>query len=115
MFTTVLARLVAQILLGIALFLWAMIALLDVDRAAMRPWFGAGAVLAALALYGLRGGRPWTSWVGAVALILPIGALAHNNGASPWLWLVWLVATMLTERWMRVGATVRGAGAGAAD
>lgn len=107
MFTTVLARLVAQILLGIALFLWAAIALLDVERAALRPWFAVGAVLAALGLYGLRGGRRWTSWVGAVALILPIGALAHSNGASPWLWLIWLVAITLTERWIRVGASAR--------
>ena len=103
MFTTVLARLVAQILLGIALFLWTVIAWLDVEHPANRPWFAAGAVLAAAALFGLRSGQPWTSWTGAIALIGPIGVMAHGNGASPWLWIVWIIAIVGTERWIRTG------------
>ena len=54
-FTVLLARLAAQILLGIAVFLWSAIAVLDPARGDARWVIGLGAVLALAAL--LRLGR----------------------------------------------------------
>lgn len=102
-FYRVLARLAAQLLLGLAVFLWGAIALFDVERAATRPWFALGAVLALVALAGIAYRRRWASGVGAVALIVPIGVLADGNGASRWLWLLWFGAIWATERWVRDG------------
>jgi len=102
-FYSVLARLAAQVLLGLALFLWGVIALLDTERAALRPWFAVGFAAALAALIGLSRGRRWSAAVGAFGLFFPIGILAHSNGASVWLWLFWLVCAAATERWIRDG------------
>jgi hypothetical protein len=102
-FYRILVRLSAQLLLGIAVFLWGAIALLDVERPALRPWFGLGCATAVLALVCLSRSWRWGSWAGALALLFPIGILAHANGASPWLWLFWIVAALATERWLRDG------------
>ena len=58
-FTVLLARLAAQILLGIAVFLWGAIAVLDPVRGDARWVIGLGAVLALAALLrlGRLGGR----------------------------------------------------------
>lgn len=102
-FYRVLARLAAQVLLGLALFLWGMIALLDTERAEMRPWFVIGFAAALAALAGLARGRRWSAAVGAFALFFPIGMLAQGNGASGWLWLFWAACAVATERWIRDG------------
>ena len=107
-FYNVLARLAAQVLLGLALFLWGMIALLDTERATLRPWFALGFVAALAALIGLSRGRRWSAAVGAFGLFFPIGVLAHGNGASAWLWLFWLACGVATERWMRDGTGAGG-------
>jgi hypothetical protein len=100
-FYRILVRLVAQVLLGIAVFLWGTIALLDVERPLLRPWFAVGCATAVLALVCISKAWRWGSWPGAVGLLLPIGVLAHANEASPWLWLVWIAAALGTERWLR--------------
>src|SRR5690606_15451968 len=100
-FYRILVRLCAQALLGIAVFLWGAIALLDVERPALRPWFGLGCATAALALVCISRSWRFGSWAGAFALLFPIGILAHANGASSWLWLVWITAALATERWLR--------------
>jgi hypothetical protein len=100
-FYRVLTRLAAQILLGLAAFVWAVVALFDAERVALQPWFGLGAVAAAAALVGLARDQRWTAPVGAFALFFPIGVLAHSNGASPWLWGFWAVCAVATERWIR--------------
>ena len=102
-FYSVLTRLAAQILLGLAVFLWGVIALLDVERTQYRLWFVIGFASAAIALVGLSRNWRGTSWLGAFGLFFPIGVLAHGNGASPWLWLFWLICAVLTERWIRDG------------
>ena len=102
-FYRVLTRLAAQVLLGLAVFLWGAIALLDSERTQLQPGFIAGFVAAAAALFGLSRNRRWTSWLGAFGLLFPIGVLAHGNGASPWLWLFWIVCAVATERWIRDG------------
>jgi hypothetical protein len=102
-FYRVLARLAAQVMLGLAVFLWGVIALLDAERIELRPWFVIGCVAAAAALAGLSRNWRWTSWLGAFGLLFPIGVLAHSNGASPWLWLFWVVCAVATERWIRDG------------
>lgn len=102
-FYNVLARLAAQVLLGLALFLWGVIALLDTEHVALRPWFALGFAAALAALIGLSRGRRWSAPIGAFGLFFPIGILAHGNGASPWLWLFWLACAVATERWMRDG------------
>lgn len=108
-FYSVLARLAAQVLLGLALFLWGVVALLDTEREALRPWFALGCAAALAALIGLSRGWRWSASVGAFGLFFPIGILAHSNGASPWLWLFWLVCAVATERWIRDGvAPARG-------
>jgi hypothetical protein len=104
-FYRVLARLAGQVVLGIAVFLWGVIALLDVEHASLRPWFGVGCVAAAIGLAGLFKGWRWSSWPGAIGLMFPIGVLAHANGASPWLWLFWVACAVATERWLRDGIT----------
>ena len=100
-FYRLLTRLAAQIILGLATFVWAVIALLDEERAALRPFFAVGCLLTLLALVGL--GKHWrlSSVAGAVGLFMPIGMLAQSNGASVWLWGFWLVCIVATERWMR--------------
>ena len=100
-FYRILVRLAAQALLGIVVFLWGAIALLDVERPALRPWFGLGCIAAALALAGIARSWRWSSWVAAFALLFPMGVLAHANGASPWLWLLWIAAALATQRWLR--------------
>ncbi|MDO4636869.1 MAG: hypothetical protein Q4B13_04890 [Lautropia sp.] len=106
-FARVLARLAAQILLGIAVFLWGAIAVLDTARGDARWVIGLAAVLALLALLRLgRSGR-WVPWAAAVGLILPIGMLAHDNGGSPWLWILWGLIAMATASWIRDGHEVR--------
>lgn len=100
-FYLVLARLAAQVLLGIAVFLYGVIALLDVEHAALRPWFGLGFLAAAIGLAGTFRGWRWSAWAGAFGLLFPIGVLAHANGASPWLWLFWIACAVATERWLR--------------
>ncbi len=102
-FYRVLARLAAQILLGLALFLWGVIALLDAERPELRPWFIIGFAAAAIALLGLSRGWRWSGAAGAVALFFPIGMLAQSNGASPWLWIFWVACAAATERWIRDG------------
>ncbi len=102
-FYRVLARLAAQILLGLAVFLWGVIALLDTERIELRPWFAVGFLASAAALIGLSRGWRWSSWLGAFGLLFPIGVLAHGNGASPWLWAFWIVCAVATERWIRDG------------
>ncbi|MGE0802255.1 MAG: hypothetical protein AB7G13_18965 [Lautropia sp.] len=108
MFYRVLARLAAQVLLWLAAVIWGVIALFDTERVALRPAFAFGCLLAVAALLGFA--RNWrrASWLGAIALVLPIGVLAHVNDASPWLWLFWLVCAWATERWMRDGGTGAG-------
>ena len=111
-FYRVLARLAAQVLLGLAAFLWGVIALFDAQRIELRPWFIGGFIAAVAALIGLSRGRRWSSWLGAFGLFFPIGVLAHSNGASPWLWLFWLwlfwiVCAVATERWIRDGIQSR--------
>ena len=106
-FYRVLARLAAQVLLGLAVFLWGVIALLDVQRIELRPWFIIGFVAAVAALIGLSRGWRWSSWLGAFGLFFPIGVLAHSNGASPWLWLFWFLGAVATERWIRDGIQSR--------
>lgn len=100
-FYRVLTRLAAQILLGLAVFVWLVVALLDAERVALRPWFALGAVAALAALVGLSRDWRWIAPVGAFGLFFPIGVLAHSNGASPWLWGFWIVCAVATERWMR--------------
>lgn len=107
-FTKVLARLAAQILLGIAAFLWGAIAALDPARGDSRWVFGACAVLSLAALLRLSRGCAWVPWVGAVGMVLPIGALAHENGGSPWLWVLWGLIVVATRGWIREGHNVRG-------
>lgn len=102
-FSRLLARLAAQILLGIASFIWLMIAFMDPNRGDERWLIGAGAVLSIAALLRLGKGGGWVSWAGALGMILPIGALTHVNGASPWLWAVWALVVLGTERWIRDG------------
>lgn len=106
-FYAVLARLAAQVLLGLAVFLWGMIALLDAQRIELRPWFIIGFMAAVVALIGLSRGWRASSWLGAFGLFFPIGVLAHSNGASPWLWLFWVVCAVATERWIRDGIQPR--------
>jgi hypothetical protein len=102
-FYRVLARLAAQVMLGLALFLWGMIALFDTERVALRPWFAIGFTAALAALIGLSRGRRWSAAVGAFGLFFPIGVLAQSNGASAWLWIFWLLCAVATERWIRDG------------
>lgn len=100
-FYHVLARLAAQVLLGLAVFLWGVIAVFDAQRVELRPWFLLGFLTVAAALVGLARGWRWSSWFGSFGLFFPIGVLAQSNGASPWLWAFWLVCTVATERWIR--------------
>jgi hypothetical protein len=102
-FYSVLARLAAQVLLGVALFLWGMIAVFDTERAELRPWFAVGFIATLAALAGLSRGRRWSAPLGAFGLFFPIGVLAQSNGASSWLWLFWLACAVATERWIRDG------------
>ena len=108
-FYNVLARLAAQVLLGLALFLWGVIAVLDTERAALRPWFALGFAAALAALIGLSRGRRWSAPVAAFGLFFPIGILAHGNGASPWLWLFWRAGGAATDRWSWPGTGSGGA------
>lgn len=103
MFYPVLARLAAQLLLGLAVFLWGMIAFFDTERATVSPFFAIGCGLALAGLIGLSRGLRWSAWAGAIGLIAPIGILADGNGASRWLWLFWLAGIWATERWIRDG------------
>ncbi|MGE0312672.1 MAG: hypothetical protein AB7P21_13750 [Lautropia sp.] len=100
-FYRLLATLAAQIVLGLAAFVWGVIALLDTERAALRPYFAIGAAMAILAIVGLRRGWRWAGVAGAVGVFVPIGLLAASNGASHWLWAFWIVCLVATERWMR--------------
>ena len=100
-FYRLLTRLAGQLLLGLAAFVWAVIALLDDGREMLRAGFGAGAITALVALTALNKGWPGASIAGAGALIGPIGLLAQANGAAPWAWLFWLICAMGTERWLR--------------
>jgi hypothetical protein len=100
-FYRLLTRLAGQLLLGLAVFVWAVIALLDDGREMLRAGFGAGAITALVALTALNKGWPGASIAGAGALIGPIGLLAQANGAAPWAWLFWLICAMGTERWLR--------------
>jgi hypothetical protein len=102
-FYRVLARLAAQVLLGLAVFLWGVVALLDAERTELRPWFILGFVAALAALIGLSRGWRSSAVLGAFGLFFPIGVLAHGNGASPWLWLFWIACAAATERWIRDG------------
>ena len=106
-FTKVLARLAAQILLGIAVFLWGAIAALDPARGDSRWVIGAASVLSLAALVRLSRGGNWVPWAGAVGLVLPIGVLAHDNGGSPWLWVLWWLVVLATRGWIREGHNVR--------
>ncbi|MDO4905620.1 MAG: hypothetical protein Q4A16_08755 [Lautropia sp.] len=105
-FPRLLARLAAQILLGIAGFLWMVIAILDPNRADVRPIIIIGAVCCLAALLRLGKSGRWVPWAGAIGMILPIGALAHVNGASPWIWILWAAIIAATERWIRDGHMV---------
>lgn len=96
-----LALVAARVLLGLALALWAVIALFDSNLAGWRAGFAAGALLALFAIIGLARGWPGASIAGAAALLGPIGLLAHANGASPWAWLFWIACAAATERWLR--------------
>ena len=60
-----------------------------------------GVATVAAGAVGLNRDLRWTSVVGAVALFVPIGLLAHHNGASPWAWAFWLFCIVGTERWLR--------------
>ncbi len=91
----------ARILVGLAGSVWAIIAVFDQGREALRAGFAVGALLAAVTLVGLARGWPAASVAGAIALFGPIGLLAQANGASPWAWLFWLGCAALTERWLR--------------
>lgn len=106
-FTVLLARLAAQILLGIAVFLWGAIAVLDPARGDARWVIGLGAVLALAALLRLGRGGAWVPWAAAVGLVLPIGMLAHDNGGSPWLWALWALVAFATASWVRNGHEVK--------
>ena len=75
-FTVLLARLAAQILLGIAVFLWGAIAVLDPARGDARWVIGLGAALLRLG----RGGA-WVPWAAAVGLVLP-SACWHTTTAA---------------------------------
>ena len=106
-FTKVLARLAAQILLGIAVFLWGAIAALDPARGDSRWVIGAASVLSLAALVRLSRGGNWMPWAGAVGLVLPIGVLAHDMGAHRGCgccggWLSWR-----RGGWIREGHNVR--------
>ncbi len=101
MFYRLLTRLAGQILLVLAAFVWGTIALFDPSLGGLRISFGVAALLAIAALVGLNRDLRWTSVVGAVALFVPIGLLAHHNGASPWAWAFWLFCIVGTERWLR--------------
>lgn len=105
-FTVLLARLAAQILLSIAVFLWSAIAVLDPARGDARWVIGLGAVLALAALLRLGRGGAWVPWAAAVGLVLPIGMLAHDNGGSPWLWVLWALVAFATAGWVRNGHEV---------
>ncbi len=100
-FYRLLTRLAAQIILGLAVFVWGVIALLDAERAALRPFFAVGCLLALLAIVGIKRGWHWAGIAGSVGLFAPIGMLAWSNGASVWLWAFWVVCIVATERWMR--------------
>lgn len=101
MFYRLLTRLAGQILLGLAVFVWGTIAIFDEGRGWLQAAFGASAVLALVALVGLNRNRRWAAVAGSIALLTPIGLLAHHNGASPWAWLFWLFCMVATERWLR--------------
>lgn len=101
MFYRLLTRLAAQILLVLAAFVWGTIAIFDEGRGWLRVGFGVAALLAVIGLIGLDRGLRWTAVISALALFLPIGLLAHHNGASPWAWVFWLVCIVATERWLR--------------
>ncbi len=105
-FSRLLARLAAQILLGISSFLWLVIAILDPNRADVRPLLIVGVVCSLAALLRLGKGGRWVPWAGSIGMILPIGALAHANGASPWIWVLWVAIIAATERWIRDGHSV---------
>ena len=107
-FYRLLTRLAAQIILGLAGFVWFVIALLDEERAALRPFFAVGCLFTLLALIGLSRGWRWSGIPGAFGLFMPIGTLAQSNGASAWLWVFWLVCGIATERWMRDAALTGG-------
>lgn len=102
-FSTALARLAAQILLGMAAFLWLAIAFLDPNRGPLQIGIGIGGALALLALLRLGKGGKWVPPVATIGLIAPIGLLAHANGASPWIWILWGLIALGTERWVRDG------------
>jgi hypothetical protein len=108
-FYRLLTRLAGQLLLGLAVFVWTVIALLDESREVLRVGFGVGAIAALVALTALNKGWRWASIAAAGALVGPIGLLAQANGAAPWAWLFWLLCALGTERWLRDA----GAGAGA--
>lgn len=101
MFYRLLTRLASQILLGLAAFVWATIAAFDTGRGPLRIGFAVAAVLAVASLVGLNRGQRWSSITGALALFVPIGLLAHDNGASSWAWLFWILCALGTERWLR--------------
>lgn len=106
-FARALARLAAQLLLGVASFIWIVIAALDAAHPQNRPWMAAGAVCAIVALLRLGKGGAWVPWMAAVGLIGPIGVLAHSNGGSPWLWLLWALVAAGTAHWIRDGHSIR--------
>lgn len=101
MFYRLLTRLAGQILHVLAVFVWGTIAVFDQGLGGLRIGFGLAALLGIASLVGLSRGQRWTSVVGAVVLFVPIGLLAHHNGASPWAWLFWLFCIVGTERWLR--------------
>jgi hypothetical protein len=106
-FYRLLTVLAARILLGIAIFVWTVIALFDDSREGLRAGFAAGAIVGVLALVGLARGWSVAPAAGAAALFGPIGLLAHWNGASPWAWLFWVLCAAATERWLRDAGAVQ--------
>ena len=96
-FTVLLARLAAQILLGIAVFLWGAIAVLDPARGDARWVIGLWAALALAALLRLGRGGAWAPWAAAAGLVLPIGILAHDHAGSPGLVALWGPVTLASS------------------
>lgn len=105
-FSRALARLAAQILLAVASFLWIVIAIFERERPETQIGMAIGGALALASLVRLGKGGPWVPWTAAIGMIAPIGVLAHNNGASPWLWALWLLGIIGTARWVRDGHEV---------
>lgn len=106
-FSRALARLAAQLLLGIAAFIWIVIAFFDHAHPQTQPWMAAGALCTVLALLRLGKGGAWVPWAAAIGLVAPMGVLAQNNGASPWLWGLWALVALGTQRWVRDGHQIR--------